>query len=76
MGRTINQSSMLIAGMLAAAMTGLPSAMPCIRLPEVEREVDPIREAQLKELAARNELEIMEKARLKRERKAKNKLKK
>jgi hypothetical protein len=76
MGRNLNQSSMLIAGMLAVAMTGLPSAMPCTRLPEVEREVDPIREAQLKELAAINELEIMEKARLKRERKAKNKLKK
>ena len=69
--RNLAQSSMLMASMLAAAMSGLPSAIPCIQTPKLE--IDPEQQARDQARRATAEIEAMDKAEAKRKRKANNK---
>lgn len=80
MGRNLNQSSMMLAMMAAQTLAvnawGLPSFSPVCEIP---RESNPILDglnAKAAERQAAADAKTIEKARLKRERKAKNKLKK
>ena len=77
MGRTLNQSSMMLAMMAAQAIAGNAWGMPNFSpVCEIPRESNPILDglnAKAAERQAASEAETIEKARLKRERKAKNK---
>lgn len=69
MARDINKSTMILASLMAAAMTGSLDAIPRFRSAHEIKQLTPEQEALQKELQARCELERIDKAEAKRKRK-------